>query len=158
MSLRDACWLVTAACALHVLEEYAFGWMRWVRSLSGIAVRPAAFWIINSAAILLGAACAQAAPRWQVFALMYASVLLINATFFHLGAFLWTRGRFSPGLVTAVLLFYPAGIWCFVCAHRAGVLNRTVVTESILLAALVMGASVALMRATAMRTSSEPVS
>lgn len=28
----------------------------------------------------------------------------------HVGPFLWTRGRFSPGLITAVLLFYPAGI------------------------------------------------
>jgi hypothetical protein len=36
--------------------------------------------------------------------------MLINATLFHVAPFAWTRGRFSPGLITAVLLFFPLGI------------------------------------------------
>ncbi len=43
-------------------------------------------------------------------ALSFPALMLINATFFHVAPFVWTRGRFSPGLITAVLLFFPLGI------------------------------------------------
>ena len=36
--------------------------------------------------------------------------MLINAVFFHILPFVRMRGRFSPGLVTAILLFFPVGI------------------------------------------------
>lgn len=48
--------------------------------------------------------------------LSYAALMLINASFFHVLPFIKTKGRFSPGLMTAVLLFYPLGIAEFVHA------------------------------------------
>ncbi len=42
-------------------------------------------------------------------ALSSPALMLINATFFHVAPFTWTRRRFSPGLITAVLLFFPLG-------------------------------------------------
>ena len=36
--------------------------------------------------------------------------MVINALFFHVAPFVWTRGRFSPGLITALLLFFPLGM------------------------------------------------
>ncbi len=49
--------------------------------------------------------------------------MLINATFFHVLPFLTTRGRFSRGLGTAVLLFYPIAIWAYYGAYLDGVLT-----------------------------------
>ncbi len=43
-------------------------------------------------------------------ALIFPALILINVTFFHVAPFTWTSGRFSPGLITAVLLFFPMGI------------------------------------------------
>jgi hypothetical protein len=42
--------------------------------------------------------------------LIYASLMLVNALFFHVLPMLATRGRFSPGAVTAVTLFLPVGV------------------------------------------------
>ena len=66
------------------------------------------------------------APRWPTLALGFAGLMLINATFFHVAPFLWTRGRFSPGLITAVVLFLPLGI----ATMRAGHLDAIGLAEA----------------------------
>ena len=51
------------------------------------------------------------------------AIVIINAIGFHLAfSIIWQR--YSPGTVTAVLLFVPAGLWAFVGASRDGVLTR----------------------------------
>jgi hypothetical protein len=86
-----------------------------------------------------------------VFALAFPALMLINATFFHVAGFIWKRGRFSPGLITAVLLFYPIGIWCYKAADDAGVLNRANLIGSLLFGSLMMATPILLMKARTLR-------
>ena len=138
MTLERLCWLAIVACGIHIVEEYLLDWRGWVRSLSGIYVSSGLFLTMNALLIVFGMACAAVANRLPAIALAIPALMLINATFFHIGAFLWTRGRFSPGLITAVTLFYPMGIWCFKSAYDAGELTVGTLLESFMLGALVM--------------------
>src|ERR1035441_2124837 len=113
MTLDQACWLGTAAYGAHILEELALDWRGWVRSVTGISVDWSLFYVGNAMVILLGVVCAEVARTVPMIALALPALMLINATFFHVLPFIWMRGRFSPGLITAVLLFYPIGILCY---------------------------------------------
>jgi hypothetical protein len=43
--------------------------------------------------------------------------MLVNATIFHVLPVVRFGGRFSPGLISAVLLFYPLAIACYAVAE-----------------------------------------
>jgi hypothetical protein len=78
------------------------------------------------------------APRLPALALGFAALMLINATFFHVAPFLVKRGRWSPGLITALVLFYPLGIECYrVQSHLVGLSTGEIVTSA-LVGALLM--------------------
>jgi hypothetical protein len=81
---------------------------------------------------------AELAPANPTLALAFPALMLINATFFHVGGFLLMHGRFSPGLFTAVVLFFPIGIQCFRVALRSGAISTLNVIESFLLGAAIM--------------------
>jgi hypothetical protein len=55
------------------------------------------------------------------------------------------RGRFSPGLFTAVVLFYPVGIACYWRAAADGMLGGAAVIGSIVLGAVLMASPVVLL-------------
>ncbi len=145
MSLEHWCWLATAAYALHIAEEFALDWRGWVLSVTGIDVSRGVFWTMNALVLVLGAICALAASRWPAIALAFPALMLINATFFHVGAWIWLR-RFSPGLITSLVLFYPIAIGSYRSAFEAGALTGRVWAGSLLLGALVMGVPLALFR------------
>jgi hypothetical protein len=113
-------WLCVAAYGVHVLEEFVFDWQNWARSVLHLAALWSDFYITNALVILLGVVAAEIAPTWPALALGYPALMLINATFFHVAPVIWTRGRFSPGLLTALLLFFPLGIGTIVSAHADG--------------------------------------
>ncbi|MGC9157412.1 MAG: HXXEE domain-containing protein [Terracidiphilus sp.] len=151
MKLDEACWLATAAYGAHILEETALDWRGWVRSVAKTDVDAGTFFVANALVLLVGVAGAEVASAWPVVALGYFALMLINATFFHVAGFIRGKGRFSPGLLTAVLLFYPAGIWGYSVADHAGLLTRANLIGSILLGALMMATPVLLIRARALR-------
>jgi hypothetical protein len=151
MTLEHWCWLATLAYAGHIVEEFALDWRGWVKSVSGIEVSRRVFWTMNALVIVLGAICASAASRWPAVALAFPALMLINATVFHVGTFLWKRGRFSPGLITSYLLFYPIGILCFKAASDAGVLTPAVWIGSFAIGALLMATPILLLKAKEMR-------
>jgi predicted MFS family arabinose efflux permease len=68
-----------------------------------------------------------------------------NAVFFHIAPYFVTRGRFSPGLITAVLLFLPIGTACFIVANNIGALDTTNLIGSFVLAALLMAMPIVLL-------------
>lgn len=146
MTLAGLGWLATAAYAIHIGEEYVLNWREWARSLSGVEVRREFFSVLNALVIVLGIVCAELAPRFPAIALAYPALMLINATFFHLLAFVWTRGRFSPGMISAVVLFYPVGILCFREAWVTGVLTGRVLAEALLAGAALMAIPVVLLK------------
>jgi hypothetical protein len=57
-----------------------------------------------------------------------------------------TGGRFSPGLITAVVLFYPIGIACYWRASHGGVLRTRALIGSLVLGALLMAMPVVLLK------------
>jgi hypothetical protein len=103
-------WLCLAAYGIHVLEEFVFNWRSWARNVLNLPARWEDFYIANALVVVLGVVAAMIVPRWPVLSVGFPALMLINAMFFHVAPFLWTRGRFSPGLITAVILFFPLGI------------------------------------------------
>jgi Protein of unknown function with HXXEE motif len=110
MTLQTLAWLSMVAYALHIMEEYTFNWRDWARAVIKLRVEWSDFYVTNAIVIALGIAQAFLAPALPLAPLMFASLMLINAVFFHILPFVRQGGRFSPGLATAILLFFPAGI------------------------------------------------
>ena len=135
-------WLCTAAYAIHVLEEFVFNWQSWARNVLHLPARWEDFYITNALVVVLGGVAANIAPRWPILALGFAGLMLINATFFHVAPFLWTRGRFSPGLITAVVLFFPLGI----ATMRAGHLDAIGLAEAFGIGALMMATPIVFLK------------
>jgi hypothetical protein len=120
--------LCLGAYSLHILEESVFDWRTWARAVVRLPVTWQDFYVTNAAVVILGSVAVQVAPAMPVVSMAFPGILLLNATFFHVLPFVLTKGRFSPGLITALLLFYPAGIAAFRSAHLswAGVITAFV--------------------------------
>jgi hypothetical protein len=140
MSQTDYAWLALAAYAVHILEEYMFDWRNWARAVIGLPVERSDFYMTNAVVVVvLGIVQAGLADSMTIAPLSYAALMLINATFFHVLPFIKAKGRFSPGLMTAVLLFYPLGIAEFVHARAdAGEIVLAFVVGAILMASPVL--------------------
>lgn len=138
MDLTLMCWLSTGAYAIHVLEEFSFDWKNWARNVLNLPVEWDMFYVTNSLVVVVGVVAAMVATRLPALALGFAALMLINATFFHVAPFLIKRGRWSPGLITALVLFYPLGIECYrVQSHLVGLSTGEIVTSA-LVGALLM--------------------
>jgi hypothetical protein len=146
MSLTNLIWLATASYALHILEEYQLNWRDWARSVIGLPVEWSDFYVVNSLVIVLGIVAANVAASWPGIALALPALMLINATFFHVLPVIRTGGRFSPGLFTAILLFYPVGLSCYWRAHADGALGAVSLIGSLVLGALLMASPVMLLK------------
>jgi hypothetical protein len=146
MVLSDYLWLATAAYALHIVEEFTFDWRNWARNVLGLMVDWPHFYLVNAAVLVLGIVAAELAARAPIVALAYPALMLINATFFHVLPFLRARGRFSPGLVTALVLFYPVALVTYARAGQDGTLTVAGVLASGLIGAGLMAAPVVLLK------------
>ena len=113
MTLTDLLWLAVACYGLHILEEYQLDWRNWARAVIKLPVESSDFYVMNALVIVFGIAAADLAAHWPLLALTFPAVMLINATFFHILPVIRTHGRFSPGLFTAIVLFWPVGIACY---------------------------------------------
>jgi hypothetical protein len=120
MSLTELAWLALAAYALHILEEFMLDWRGWARAVIGLPVEWHDFYVTNAVVVVLGLVQAGLAPSLPLAPLVFAALMLINATFFHVLPVLRTGGRFSPGVATAVVFFYPVGLAVFAAAYTAG--------------------------------------
>jgi hypothetical protein len=145
MDLSHWLWLATAAYGVHILEEFSLNWRDWARAVIGLPVEWADFYIVNSLVIVLGIVSANLATAAPALALSFAALMLINAVFFHILPVIKTRGRFSPGVFTAVVLFLPIGVACFAVADRAGVLTTAAVVVSFVIGALLMATPIVLL-------------
>jgi hypothetical protein len=144
MSLTDLLWLATAAYGVHILEEYQLNWRDWARAVIGLPVEWSDFYVTNALVIVFGVVAANLAA-WPALALTFPALMLINATFFHVLPFARTGGRFSPGLATAVVLFFPIGIACYWRAAADGRLSAGALIGSFILGALLMASPVVLL-------------
>jgi Protein of unknown function with HXXEE motif len=130
-------WILVAACAAHVVEEYVLDWRTWVASMSGLQPTWGRFWLMNAAFLCLAAVAALVGSKRPLIGLALPSLTLINGLLFHLGPTIVT-GRVSPGVVSSVLLYVPISSWIFWCAHQEGWLVRRVAAQAVALALFVM--------------------
>lgn len=99
-----------AAYGFHVVEEFVFDWQNWARQVLHLPARWDDFYVTNCLVIVIGAVAVAIAPVWPGIALGFPGLMLINGAFMHVLPFVLGRGRFSPGLITSVLLFFPLGV------------------------------------------------
>lgn len=146
MDLSHWLWIATAAYGIHILEEFALNWRDWARTVIGLPVEWPDFYVTNALVIVLGVTAANLASAAPGLALAFPALMLINAVFFHILPIVKAKGRFSPGAITAVILFLPIGIYSFVVANRAGLLTASSLIGSFVLAALLMATPVVLLK------------
>lgn len=140
LTLPDLLWLSTAAYALHVVEEFTLDWRGWARNVLGLPVEWPHFYLVNAAVIVLGVVAAEVAPSLPAVALGFSALMLINATFFHVLPVLRFGGRFSPGLISAVVLFYPLGLMAYAAAGLGwgGILLSAVIGAALMACPVVL--------------------
>lgn len=146
MNLMTLAWLAFAAYAVHILEEYMFDWRNWARVVLGLPVEWDTFYMTNAVVIVLGLIQAELAPSVVIAPLGFGALMLINVTFFHVLPVIRNRGRFSPGVVTGIALFYPLGIAEFVQADKEARLTATSGFGAFLLGAALMAFPIAMLR------------
>ena len=109
---RDAglLWLFVPAYAAHVCEEWIGGFPQWIGTIVGRPLPTGAFVSVNAVGFLLVVAGIRAATREERFgwiAVALATIALVNTLAHAAGAAL--AGAYSPGLITAVVLYVPLG-------------------------------------------------
>lgn len=145
MSLTDLLWLCTAAYAIHAFEEFMLDWRDWAQAVIKLPVTWPIFYVVNFLVVVLGICAAQLAATQPVFALAFPALMLINATFFHVLPMIVTRGRYSPGVFTAVIFFYPLGWLAFDRAISTGAVTTYGVILSFVIGALLMASPIVLL-------------
>ncbi len=112
-------------------------WLGWARFTFKLPFTPADFYVTNSLVVVAGVCTAMVGWRLPEVSLAFPALALINAVFFHIGPTVLRR-RFSPGSITAVVLFVPVGAWAYVGAYFDGALTAKAVVVSALGGALLM--------------------
>jgi Protein of unknown function with HXXEE motif len=115
--LQIMLWLCVAAYGAHVLEEFVFDWRTWSQQVLHLPTRWEDFYVTNCLVIVVGIVAVEIAPEYPAVALGFPGLMLINATFMHVFPFLRTKGRFSPGLITGVLFFWPLATYTMLAAE-----------------------------------------
>ncbi len=145
MSLTDLIWICTIAYGIHMLEEYMLDWRDWAQAVIKLPVTWPDFYVTNSLVIVLGICCANVAVTQPQLALVLPALMLINATFFHVLPMIVTHGRYSPGVFTAIVLFYPLGYLAFHRAMSAGSVSTHGVVLSFVIGAALMASPIVLL-------------
>ena len=109
---RDAglLWLFLPAYLIHLAEEWFGGFPNWVAIIAGSPVPGAAFLLINGIAIVLLVVGIRSATRTDAsgwIAVAIAAIALINTVSHASGSIL--TGTYSPGLISAAVLYVPLG-------------------------------------------------
>lgn len=141
LNTDTALWVLMAAASLHVVDEHALGWQGWATGYFGSKLGKGPswsdFWVTNASLITTALACAVVGWSAPAFALAMPAQAIINALLFHIRPSVQAR-RMNPGLITAVTLYLPIGIWAYVQASSAGVLSLATVIGSIVFGALML--------------------
>ncbi|MBU6472692.1 MAG: HXXEE domain-containing protein [Alphaproteobacteria bacterium] len=136
-------WLMPAAFALHICEEWFGGFANWVTHVVGGEMSPSTFLVNNAGfmAVLVALTTLAGATRkgWAVFLLMFwASANLFWDFLFHVFT-VPLFDRYSPGLLTATLLYFPSSYLVARAALAERVLPPALFTLACGLGAALMG-------------------
>lgn len=135
-------WLMPAAFALHIVEEYVGGFPAWVGTQMHGSMTVPMFDINN--AVFMAILLALTAWAWKsrsrlsaFLCLGWASGNLFWDFFVHLLTTVF-QGVYSPGLLTAALLYYPLSMGAGYLAVRDGRLSRAGVVGAFAVGAALM--------------------
>ena len=134
-------WLTLIAYAVHVLEEATLGWKNWAQTSLKLNVNWTIFDIANLAVMFIAIATAMIGWQLPMVGLIVPALMLINGIFFHILPTFIQR-KFSPGTITAIILFLPIGIWVYVGAYQDHVLSWTQLIGSFILGGLLMASPI----------------
>ena len=117
-------WALPLAYAVHIPEEFFAGFPAWMSRHMHADMDNQGFWLNNSLfmAILLSLSLWASRSRSSLAAfvfLSWASGNLFWNFIFHVVTTVYADS-YSPGLVSASLLYYPVAIWAGVLALRDG--------------------------------------
>lgn len=138
-------WLMPTAFGVHIAEEWFGGFPGYVaRTLHGSEMSPPQFLINNAAfmAILLVLsvwACRSTSRLSAVLLMAWASGNLFWDFFAHL-VYTVMFNQYSPGLITASLLYYPLPIFVTAIAIREGRLSLSSAILAYAIGAALIGA------------------
>ncbi len=135
-------WWFPAAYALHICEEYGTGFPAWMTRHMHADMTNRVFLLNNALfmVILLSVSAWASVRRSRLSAFVFfgwASGNLFWNFIFHLVTTLYADS-YSPGLVTASLLYYPVSLWGALLAVRDGRLGVAGVTAGFAVGAGVM--------------------
>lgn len=143
MSFYRLIWLMPLAFAVHIAEEWFGGFAHWVSMVVGGAMSPSGF-LVNNAGFMavlvaLTGLAAWSRARWTLFLLIFwASANLFWDFLFHLATVV-AFDRYSPGLVSATLLYFPISYFVARAALRERVVATPVFAAATALGAALMG-------------------
>lgn len=105
-------WLFPLTFAPHIVEEYFGNFTHYVATAMGGFVMPGPVFLANNAAFMaiLLALCAWVARRPSMRSAFFLTCWASGNTFWDFFCHLYytaASGRYSPGVVTATLLYYP---------------------------------------------------
>jgi hypothetical protein len=138
-------WVATAAYGLHALEEFMLDWKDWANKVLKLPVDWPIFYVVNALVVVLGIIASIIGWRLPAVSLAFPALMLINAVFFHILPFV-VKKKFSPGLISAVVLFLPLGSWLFYGADKDGVLSVTTVVGAFAIGAGLMAYPIILLK------------
>ncbi len=122
MSLSILVWLAVGAYALHIIEEHVLDWFGWARKTMNLNMERDTYVTVEATFLVLGVVAAMSASAMPMVGLAFIVLLVINVTVFHLLPMAMAGGRFSPGTISGVLLFYPIG-WLALTSGSASAAN-----------------------------------
>ncbi|MGA7395951.1 MAG: HXXEE domain-containing protein [Solirubrobacterales bacterium] len=141
-------WVGVIAAVIHVLEEYALGWVAWANHelgpRLGIEVTETGF-LLSSVSLVFGALAGAAIGWWgPAISLAIPALFVINAVFFHMLPSARTE-RIIPGTISAVFIYLPVAAWMYWAAAEDGHLSFGTFILSFILGAAFMAWPIALL-------------
>ena len=106
-------WIALAAYALHILEEYTYNWKSWANNILKLDTDWNNFYVTNVIVLFFGLCCAEVGWSHPTFSLVFPALMIVNAIYFHILPYIRSERKFSPGMITGILLFLPIGFSCF---------------------------------------------
>lgn len=130
-------WLLVAAYALHIIEEYRGGWLDWAQDMSGLPMSRAEFLIANGLVIALGILCSFISYAEPLVSLTFPGLALMNAVFAHIGTTVVKKVK-SPGVLSSVFLFIPLGVWAYGDFYSKGLIPTWGILLTLVFGLLIM--------------------
>jgi Protein of unknown function with HXXEE motif len=128
-------WAMAVASWLHMAEEYVYpgGFLQWIRRhTTKVRLTPADAIVINLAFLALVASPLFTDPRAAPIVTVSIPVLLIANAVLHVIGTIVTKS-YSPGVITATLLYFPIGGYAIAVLVRGLHLSHFAVALGILL-------------------------